>query len=236
MINSGKIQHVAIIMDGNRRWAKQHRRVEAKGHIAGYEKLKEVMEWCKEAGVATLTVYAFSTENWRRSKKEVAFLMTLCRRMIREFKDRAPQFAEDGVRVVFIGERDRFAKDIQAGMREIEATTSTHNKRTLVVALSYGARAEIVHAANALLAEAAAGRRDTLATEEDFADRLYTAGILDPDCIIRTGGDMRLSNFLLWQSAYAELVFTKTLWPAFTKKEFFSILKELANRDRRYGI
>lgn len=235
MIDAIKIKTVGVIMDGNRRWARKEGILEWKGHEAGYKKLREVVDWCREAKLTGLIVYAFSTENWNRTKDEVGYLMRLFREMISEFQKDLTRMNEEGIKIVFVGQRERFDKDIQEGMARLESATRTNKKFTFAIALSYGGRPEIVSVANTLLTEARAGKREGTVTEEEFSKYLWTHDIADPDLIIRTGGEMRLSNFLPWQGAYAELAFTETYWPAFTKKEFFSILAEVADRERRFG-
>ncbi len=216
---------VGIIMDGNRRWAKARNVPSLEGHRAGYEKFKQVLEWMKGVGIETAFIYALSTENLKRSEEELAYLFDLFRLMSGHLDD----VAKDGVRVKFIGTRERLPKDIQDMVADLEARTATHTSRTLVVAVPYGGRAEIVAATNRAVAE---GKE---VTEESFAQLLWTHGAPDPDLIIRTGGEKRLSNFLLWQSTYAELFFTDTLWPDFSREEFDAIIAEYGTRERRNG-
>jgi undecaprenyl diphosphate synthase len=222
-----KVNCIGVIMDGNRRWAKGKGLSTAEGHHAGYGKLKEVVRWAGEKGISHAIFYAFSTENWNRSPEEVAGLMTLFEMGLRES---LPEFLRDGVRVRFIGERERFSSELQTLMNEVEEKTAECNVITAVLALSYGGRSEITHAFNELLK----GNK-TLVTQEDIADVLWTKDIPDPDLIIRTSGEQRLSNFLPWQSVYSELFFTETLWPDFSKNEFEGILRSYAERDRRRG-
>lgn len=218
---------VGIIMDGNRRWAKARGLSGARGHEAGYETLKQMVRWAKEAHVQHMIAYAFSTENWKRSEIEVTFLMRLFERMLTEMADEA---AREGTRLSFIGERDRFSKKIQKQMETVELETKNHRAMHLVIALSYGARAELVAAFKQL-----AGKKGL--TEDDITQALWTADaeVPDPDLIIRTGGELRLSNFLLWQAAYSELFFTNTLWPDFSQKEFRAIIAAYGERERRRG-
>jgi undecaprenyl diphosphate synthase len=197
------------------------------GHRIGIDKIQELMSWAQDAGIEEVTVYAFSTENWNRAAEEVAYLMELFERACSKvFAD----VEKSGARVRFIGERTRFSKNIQEKMRLLEERSSVAKRGTLVVALSYGGRPEILAAVNALLASCA---RE--ADEKSFRGAMWSAGLLDPDLIIRTGGDRRLSNFLTWQSAYSELFFTETKWPDFSKEEFERILGEYASRERRLG-
>lgn len=218
---------IGIIMDGNRRWAKAQGKPAIFGHHAGYEKLKETVLWAKEAGVSYLIAYAFSTENWKRSQEEVGAL----RGLFREAFSRDDFFKKEGIRVSFIGERQRLDDDIQTALTRIENETVASNGTHLLVALSYGGRAEIVSAIKRIPPRALAD-----INEETFAEYLWTKGVPDPDIIIRTGGDKRLSNFLPWQSVYSEFFFIDTFWPAFSKEEFSAILAEYNARERRKGI
>jgi len=218
------MEHLAVIMDGNGRWAKARGKAPVAGHKAGAETLDRVMHWCKEAGIRYLTVYAFSTENWKRPKAEVAGLMKLLGTYLR---NKEKQLVKDGVRFRAIGRRE----DLSASLRERIARVEKATERgafTLVVALSYGGRDEIVRAARAF---AEKGGK----TEEDFAACLDAADIPDPDLVLRTSGEFRLSNFLLWQCAYSEFYVTPVLWPDFDKAEFDKALAAYASRDRRMG-
>ncbi|HEY1042175.1 MAG TPA: polyprenyl diphosphate synthase [Candidatus Paceibacterota bacterium] len=217
---------IAVIMDGNRRWAREQGLPTLAGHEAGARKMSELVAWAREAGIKEVTVYAFSTENWNRSEEEVQGLMALFRRFIRES---AQKLASSGVRIRFVGERPRFAEDIQSAMQEVEEKTEEGDV-TLILALSYGGRREILAAANQLLAE---GKESV--SEEEFSEALWTRGLLDPDILIRTGGEQRLSGFLPWQSVYSELFFTDTKWPDFSKEEFLEILETYTARERRRG-
>lgn len=219
---------IGIIMDGNRRWAKEKGLPTYDGHAKGYSKFQEVVKWVREAGVSHIVVYAFSTENWNRSKEEVGYLMSLFRIM---FQNDLKRMANDRVRVRFVGDKSRFDTDMQKMMEEVEAATNGEEKYdiTLHLAMSYGGRGEIVAAARAMQKEGSE------VTEESFAKRLWSYPMPDPDIIIRTGGEKRLSGFLAWQSVYSELFFVDSFWPAFTKAEFDSILAEFAFRERRRG-
>lgn len=226
---AGKIPEcVGLIMDGNRRWAKEAGLPAFEGHRAGYQKLKEVLQWAKEFDIHNVIVYALSTENWNRSKDEIKYLMHLVRTMLRDELD---EITKEDVRIVLAGDLSRFPEDIQRLMHEAMERTKDKKPYTLVVAASYGGRAEIVHAVNALLEEGA----DVPVDEKQFASKLWTAGVPDPDMIVRTGGVERLSNFLPWQTVYSELFFTDTFWPNFSRAEFEKILKEFASRERRFG-
>ena len=220
-------------MDGNGRWAKARGLPRFEGHRRGVEALRRTVRSAIEHDVRFLTIYSFSTENWRRPPDEVAMLMGLLKRFIRN--DLAELHA-GGVRVRIIGERGGLASDIRVLLDEAEALTRANVGLTLIVAFNYGSRQEIVAAARRLAAEACQGLIDPDAIcEEDFAARLDTADIPDPDLIIRTSGEMRLSNFLLWQSAYAELVFMPILWPDFDDAAFVAALEHYGARERRFG-
>jgi undecaprenyl diphosphate synthase len=219
---------IGIIMDGNRRWAREQGLSAVKGHEYGFEKLKEVLGWAKERGVQHLIVYAFSTENWNRAQEEVDYLMNLIRKVFAADSAELADVREKGGRLRFVGERQRFDSDIQELLAQAETQTQD-GTCTLWVCLSYGGRAEILHAAEALQ------KSGEPVTAESFAKHLWTAGMPDPDLIIRTSGEERLSGFLPWQSVYSELFFTKTYWPAFSEAEFDAILSQYALRERRHG-
>ncbi|MDO8520533.1 MAG: polyprenyl diphosphate synthase [bacterium] len=218
---------IGIIMDGNRRWAKAKGLPLLEGHRAGYEKLRKVLDWSKEVGVKNLTVYAFSTENWNRTKEEVGYLMNLFREVVGRMVEDA---LRNNARLIFLGERDRFEADILRALEDAEEKTRSGSSFNVGIALSYGGRAEILDAIHRVPTEKLA----TL-SEEEFSKLLWTKDIPDPDLIIRTSGEERLSGFLPWQSVYSELFFTDTLWPAFTREEFEGILKDYGERDRRHG-
>ena len=225
--------HVAFIMDGNGRWAKSRGLPRYEGHRRGLEAVRRAVRSAIEHNVRYLTIYSFSAENWRRPADEVAMLMGLLKRFIRN--DLA-DLHKNGVRVRIIGERDNLAADIAGLLREAESLTKDNVGLTLIVAFNYGARQEIVSAARRLAVDIREGRVhvDTFG-EDEFAARLETADVPDPDLIIRTSGEMRLSNFLLWQAAYAELVFLPILWPDFDDAAFVSALQQYAARERRFG-
>lgn len=225
--------HVAIIMDGNGRWASARGLPKVAGHRAGAQAVRRTIEAAGNTGVRWLTLYAFSSENWGRPQSEVLDLTGLLRHYIRqELADLKAQ----GVRLRVIGDRDRFDADIRADLAHAERETASNTGLNLNVALSYGARTEIVTAAKRLAAAVQAGEVDlTTMDETDFASRLSTAGMPDPDLVIRTSGERRLSNFLLWQSAYAELIFLDVLWPDFGAPEFEAALTEYGRRERRFG-
>ncbi|GMG83655.1 polyprenyl diphosphate synthase [Paralimibaculum aggregatum] len=231
--NPSRARHVAIIMDGNGRWAVRRGFARTAGHHRGVERVREIVQAAPGLGVETLTLYAFSTENWHRPGYEVAVLMALFRRYIlREVGEIDAQ----NVRVRFLGERERLPRDLQRLMTQMEERTAGNTGLLLQPAISYGGRSEILRAARQLAAEAAAGSRDPAAiTEEDMAAALYTGGTADPDLVIRTSGETRISNFLLWQAAYAEFAFVEECWPDFTAEQFARLLAEFAGRDRRFG-
>ncbi len=225
--------HVAIIMDGNGRWAAARGLPRLAGHRAGVQAVRRTIQAAMAQGVGWLTLYAFSSENWRRPAEEISDLTGLLRHFI---KHELAELAREGVRVRIIGDRGRFDRDIQAELARSELTTAGNTRLNLTVALSYGARGEILAAARAMVAAVAAGTLDPESIDEEtFGDLLSTTGIPDPDLILRTSGEQRLSNFLLWQSAYAELVFTEVLWPDFGADEFAEALAEYARRERRFG-
>jgi undecaprenyl diphosphate synthase len=217
---------VAIIMDGNGRWAARHGVSVAEGHRAGSRALRPVVEAAIDLGVESLAVYAFSTENWTRSADEVSALMDIFGETIdRELHD----LAKEGVRTQFVGRRDRAPDWLQAKMRELEDATAGETRLALWIAFDYGGRAEIVEAARRL---AESGEE---VDEAAFARALYSPEMPDPDLVIRTSGELRVSNFLLWQSAYAEFIFTETLWPDFGPDEFRAAIEDYASRRRRFG-
>lgn len=221
---------IGIIMDGNRRWAREQNLPVFEGHRRGYEKLKKVASWCKTASVRNLIVYAFSTENWDRTKQEVSFLMDLFRELL--FKD-TNWLKKENIKIKFVGQIERLALDIQQGIQRLEEQTK-NGAQALYVAISYGGRAEILHALKKITCEKTPEEIQAI-DEKDFSRYLWTQGMPDPDLIIRTSGENRLSNFLPWQSVYSELFFCKTFWPAFAKEDFLVILEQYNNRQRRKG-
>ena len=225
--------HLAIIMDGNGRWATQRGLPRAEGHRRGVEALRRIVRAMEPRGIRHLTIYSFSTENWKRPKAEVSVLMSLMKRFIEQ--DLA-ELHGAGVRIRIIGERESLGSDIRALIDRAEAVTRDNANVTLNVAFNYGARDEIVRAMRRLAGDVAAGRRNVGdLTEAVVAETLDTAGQPDPDLVIRTSGEHRISNFLLWQAAYAELVFSDVLWPDFDEAALDEALAEFAQRDRRYG-
>lgn len=226
-------RHVAIIMDGNGRWAQQRGLPRIEGHRRGVDALRRTLRAAREIGIEIVTVYSFSSENWSRPPAEVSALMGLLKRFIRN--DLA-ELHEAGVRVLIAGDRDNLEPDIRLLLTEAEALTRGNTRQTLIVAFNYGSRQEIAAAARALAEEVARGDRSAASiTPEAIATRLNTAGVPDPDLVIRTSGEMRLSNFLMWQSAYAELVFQTILWPDYGREALMEALVEYGRRERRYG-
>jgi undecaprenyl diphosphate synthase len=225
--------HVAIIMDGNGRWAKARGLPRIAGHRRGAESVRRTVVAATELGISYLTLFGFSSENWKRPSGEIDDLMSLLRVYLR---GEIAELHRNGVRVRIIGDRTRLAPDIVTLIVNAETLTRDNTRLTLIVALSYGGRHDIVQAAQRLAAAAAAGNITPDAIDEDlFADYLFTADIPDPDLLIRTSGEQRISNFLLWQTAYTELVFVDTLWPDFGASDLAKALSEFHGRDRRYG-
>lgn len=227
-------RHVAIIMDGNGRWAELRGKQRHEGHAAGIEPIRTSARAAIRHGVKYLTLYAFSTENWGRPTQEVEALMELfCQCVIHE----TPSMQREGIRIRTIGDRSRFSERVQAHLAQAEELTAACDKLTLILALNYSSRDEIVRATRKLAARAAAGELQPEAIDEKVvAGTLDTAAYPDPDLVIRTSGECRLSNFLLWQASYAELYFPQVLWPDFTEEEFDRALEEYAQRERRFGL
>lgn len=218
-------QHIGFIMDGNRRWAKERGLPSFEGHHAGYELVKKLGPWCLARGVKVLTFYAFSVENWKRASDEVGYLMDLLMQAITKDLD---ILSRDGIRLKVIGRRADLSPKIQQAIAAAEEKTKNNTAGTMQLAISYGGRDEIVRAAQA-------AARDGQLTEESLAQHLDTAGLPDPDLIIRTSGEQRLSGFLLWQAAYSELLFVNKYWPDFSESDLDAALGWYADRDRRYG-
>ncbi len=226
-------RHVAIIMDGNGRWAKARGLPRVAGHQRGAEAVRRVVEAARELEIGYLTLYAFSSENWKRPAAEVDDLMGLLRLYLRR---ELRELHRNNVRMRFIGERAGLASDIVDLIEEAERQTGGNSGLTLIIAVNYGAQRELVAACRAIAEDVAAGRMQTEAINEAaLAERLQTAGLPDPDLLIRTSGEQRLSNFLLWQSAYAELVFLDILWPDFNKQSLLEAIHAFQRRERRYG-
>ena len=225
--------HVAIIMDGNGRWALKNSLPRSAGHRKGAETVRMAVEFCCELGIPYLTLFAFSSENWKRPKNEVQTLMGLLRFYL---QDEIEKLFDAGVRLTVIGDRSGLENDIQALIASAEARTKPNNRLNLMVALNYGGRREILLAVQSLVADINSGKIDLEDLDEvGFGRYLETSEVPDPDLLIRTSGERRISNFLLWQCAYSEFVFVDTLWPDFDKNEFSLAIKEFHQRDRRYG-
>lgn len=220
-------RHIAIIMDGNGRWAKRRGLPRSAGHAAGAEVFRKIATYCKDIGIEYFTVYAFSTENWKRSQDEVNAIMKL----LAQFLNEALRDMEiNRVKVKFLGDLTPLSDELKALIAKTEEISAKYDGAQVNLCVNYGGRDELVHAVNKLIAD---GRTEI--TENDISENLYTAGIPEPDMIIRPGGEYRLSNFLMWQSSYSELIFTDTLWPDFTTDDIDKAIIEFQSRDRRYG-
>jgi undecaprenyl diphosphate synthase len=222
--------HLGIIIDGNRRWAKARNLPSFEGHRKGFNKLRDVGKWCKEKGVKILTIYAFSTENWNRSEKEVNYLMRLLAQALAEKE--IQNLMKNGIKLNVIGQIERLPKHLQTLIKSAEQTTENNKEGVLNLAISYGGRAEIVQAVKRIVKE---GITADKICEETIEGRLWTKDLADPDLIIRTAGEQRLSNFLLWQIAYSELYFTKKYWPDFEESDLEKAFRDYTQRQRRYG-
>lgn len=226
-------RHVAIIMDGNGRWAKKRNKPRLFGHKAGADSVRDIVEVCREIGIQYLTLYAFSSENWQRPDKEVTGLMSILKRYL---ESELPRMQQNEIRLVSIGDRDRLPDPVRASLARSIAETSGNTKLTLNLALSYGGRDEIVRAVKKIGRLCCEQHLDPAAiTDVTIADNLDTAGMPDPDLLIRTGGEARLSNFLLWQVSYAEIYFTDVMWPDFRREVFLQALTDYQVRERRFG-
>ena len=221
-----RLQHIAFIMDGNGRWAERRGMPRRFGHRYGAEAFKRVVRYCGDIGIKYVTVYAFSTENWSRPDKEVQSIMKLLDKYLDECEKSAKEY---NIRMKFIGDLSKLDSSLAEKAKKLEET-SKDNRLTLCLAINYGGKDEIVNACNKLIAS---GKTDI--TADDIASELYTAGVPDPDLIVRTAGEMRLSNFLMWQSAYSEFYFTDTLWPDMTEEDIDKAVDAVYNRQRRYG-
>lgn len=224
--------HIAIILDGNGRWAKSKGMPRGYGHIKGCENLETICDVAKELGVKYLTVYAFSTENWKRSREEIDGLMKLFRNYLKKCIKIS---RTNKMRVKIIGDPTAFDADIQEKIKTLEEYSSQFDELHFQIALNYGSRDEITRAVNRMLEDAARGKLPEKVTEQDIENYLDTAGIPDPDLLIRTSGEQRLSNFLMWQLAYTEFYFTPVAWPDFNKEELVKAIEKYNERDRRYG-
>ena len=232
-LNLGQLpKHVAVIMDGNGRWAQRRHLPRIAGHRKGTETARVSIETCSRLKIDALTLYAFSVENWRRPKTEIDFLMQLLREYLRQ---EMPLIQRNNIRMRFLGRSNELPAAVQRDTREAVEATAGNTGMELCIALNYGGRAEIVDAANALLSERLTAGDSRKLTESDVERHLYTAGLADPDLLIRTSGEMRVSNFLLWQIAYAEIYVTETLWPDFNRARLLEAFVDFQKRDRRYG-
>lgn len=229
-------QHVAIIMDGNGRWAKQRGLKRTEGHKVGAEVFRTISKYCADIGIKYVTFYAFSTENWKRSKTEVTAIMNLLRKYLDEMKERVLENEEAGIHISFIGSREGMPKDIVKLMDEVESRSSDKTKTYVNLAVNYGGRAEIVKSVREIAEKVKRGEINPSDIDEDMiSDGIYTADQPDPDLIIRPSGEYRLSNFLLWQSAYAELYIDDVLWPDYTPADLDRAIEEYSKRNRRFG-
>jgi len=225
-------RHVAVIMDGNGRWAQKRHLPRIAGHRSGTQSARTTIETCARLKIEALTLYAFSVENWRRPKTEIDFLMALLREYLRK---EMPLIQKNEIRMRFLGRMDELPAGVQNDVRDAMEKTAGNKGMVLCVALNYGGRAEIVDAMNAILSERNGHGTFSKVTEEQLSRHLYTEGLPDPDLLIRTSGEMRVSNFLLWQIAYAEIFVTETLWPDFNRARLLEALLEFQKRERRYG-
>ncbi len=226
-------RHVAIVMDGNGRWAQSRHQPRLYGHKVGADSVREVVETATEIGVEVLTLYAFSTENWKRPEKEVSGLMSILRSYLLSELSR---MLKNNIRLTCSGEMDRLPENVREVLQESIAKTTNNTKLTLNLALSYGSRDEILRAARRIAAKCVEGDISVNDIDEEmFSDHLYTRGLVDPDLLVRTSGESRLSNFLLWQASYAEILFTDVMWPDFRRKEFLEAIAEYQRRERRFG-
>jgi undecaprenyl diphosphate synthase len=226
-------RHVAIIMDGNGRWARERRMPRPFGHRSGMQAVREVVQGAVEVGLEVLSLFAFSQENWQRPPTEITALMSLLEEYIAREAD---ELHERGVRVRALGALDRLTPDAAAAVQRVVERTAYNDRLTLNLFISYSARAELVRAARLIAADVAAGRLDATSLDEaEFASRLYTAGCPDPDLLIRTSGEQRISNFLLWQVAYSELFLSPVLWPDFTRGDLYAAIRDYQLRERRFG-
>lgn len=226
-------EHLAIIMDGNGRWAERRGLPRSAGHRAGLERIREIIEACLEYGVKYLTLYAFSTENWNRPAAEVDFLMNL---FLEALQNEVPKMHQQRIKIRFIGLKDKLAPELVELMEKTEKMTSANNALTVNIAINYGGRSEILAAVKGIARQVREGglEPDRL-QEEDLAKRLFTSGQPDPDLLIRPGGEKRISNFLIWQTAYTELYFTDHYWPEFSKEHLLAAFESYSNRERRFG-
>lgn len=230
IVEQTNLQHIAIIMDGNRRWAKEKNLPSAMGHKKGVEALKTTLRACKDFGIKYLTVYAFSTENWNRKKEEVDFLMEL---LALTLTNELAEMHSEGVKISFIGDISKLSDKLQKILSNSVETTKNNTGVNLQIAFNYGARDEILHAVKSI---AQKGLKPDEITQDTISENLYTKGIPDPDLLIRTGGELRVSNYLLWQIAYSEILVVKEFWPDFGRNKLADAVREFQRRQRRFGV
>lgn len=223
------LKHLAIIMDGNRRWAKERGLPSFEGHRAGYERMKEVGDWCLDRGIETLSVFAFSTENWKRTQEEVGYLMDLLEKALTEEVER---FAAKGVRIRVVGRREGLRPSILRAIEAAETRTAGNTRATFAICINYGGRPEILDVCRKLIAD---GLKPEEVTEAEFSKRLYWPDMPDPDLVVRTSGEERVSGFLTWEAAYSEFYWCQKHWPDFDEAELDMALEEYASRQRRFG-
>ena len=223
-------QHIAFIMDGNGRWATKKAMPRKFGHKVGAERLEKIVEYCFDIGIKIVSCFAFSTENWQRPKEEIDYIFSLLKEYIKKQKSKKQELKQRNIKIKLLGDLQKLPDDLKSELEEIEKETSDCDMFVLNIAINYGGRDDIVNACNKLLEM---GKKSI--TEQDLHDCLYTGNLHDPDFIVRTAGDVRLSNFMLFQSAYSELYFTKTLWPDFQPKHLDKALKNYAKRTRKFG-
>lgn len=229
IVKQTNLEHIAIIMDGNRRWAKEKGLPSAMGHKKGVDALRTTLRACDEFGIKYLTVYAFSTENWNRKKEEVDFLMEL---LALTLQNELAEMHAEGVVISFIGDTTKLSEKLQKILKNSVETTKNNKGVHLQIAFNYGARDELVTAVKSIVAK---GLKENEITEEIISQNLYTNGIPDPDLLIRTGGELRVSNYLLWQIAYSEILVTKQFWPEFNRQSLIDAVEEFYGRQRRFG-
>jgi undecaprenyl diphosphate synthase len=234
-IDAGNLpQHIAIIMDGNGRWAEKHTIGRIRGHRKGAQAVRTVVRTCREIGIKYLTLFAFSTENWERPEKEVRALMFLLEEYLTKELE---ELQKQEIRLITIGEIERLNQSVKEKLLQVKESTLKNDKMVLNLALSYGAKDEIIRAVKKIIEDNKTGKIDIdKLNKETFGNYLYTFGMPDPDLLIRTSGECRISNFLLWQLAYTELYFTKVLWPDFTKDDLFKAINSYQKRERRFGL
>lgn len=227
-------RHIAVIMDGNGRWAEKRSLNRIAGHRTGIKRAKEVISSCRELGIEALTIYAFSTENWSRPKREIKALMTLLKRFVR---NEGRKLVQNNIRLNIIGNINDLPEDVAEVLNEFMQKTKNNTGMILNTALSYSGRSEIIHAVKKIAGDVKEGKLSTRQINEDIFSRyLFTSGVPDPDLLIRTSGELRISNFLLWQMAYTEIYVTNTLWPDFTKKDLMAAIADYQRRERRFGL